>query len=249
MKEGGEIKIINKYTTQEHNNLYIETIKRLIGRLGYTLLVVNRLDYYGNTIPLGAFCNAVAFILYGFQRCNVFSNKDSFLWGIILLFGGLGQVTAGFLEFLKGRGFTTMVYLCYGFYCVSHYFLYIIPLKFGKYNVFGINFDEKSLCGFYGAWMIISIPITVSSIKINLCYVLQCLATTAFFVMRCFGEGFLRYGLMRHSAGIIQVIAGFISLYICINQLINESFRYQLLPSIPFQPDNEIDIIPDYQNN
>ena len=52
---------------------------------------------------------------------------------------------------------------------------------------------------------------------------------------------------MRHSAGILQVIAGFISLYICINQLINESFRYQLLPSIPFQPDNEIDIIQDYQ--
>ena len=247
MNEGEGIKIINKYNSQEHFNLDIETIKRLIKKLGYTLLVVNRLDYYGNTIPLGAFCNAIAFILYGFQRCNVFSNKDSFLWGIILLFGGLGQVTAGLLEFIKGRAFTTMVYLSYGFYCISHYFLYIIPIKFGAYNIFGINFDEKSLCGFYGAWMIISIPITVSSIKINLFYVLQCLATTAFFVLRCFGEGFLRYGLMRHSAGILQVIAGFISLYICINQLINESFRYQLLPSIPFQPDNEIDIIQDYQ--
>ena len=247
MNEGEGIKIINKYNSQEYYNLDIEKIRRLIKKLGYTLLVVNRLDYYGNTIPLGAFCNAVAFILYGFQRCTVFSNKDSFLWGIILLFGGLGQITAGLLEFIKGRAFSTMVYLSYGFYCISHYFFYIIPLKFGKYNIFGINFDEKSLCGFYGSWMIISIPITVSSIKINLFYVLQCLCTTAFFVMRCFGEGFLRYGLMRHSAGIIQVIAGFISLYICINQLINESFRYQLLPSIPFQPDNEIDIIQDYQ--
>ena len=243
------IRIINKNNTEEDYNLNIETIKRLVKRLGYSLIIVNRLDYYGNAIPLGAFCNSIAFILYGFQRCTVFREKDSFLWGIILLFGGLGQVTAGLLEFVKGRSFTSMIYLTYGFYCFSHFFLYIIPLKFGNYNIFGINFDERSLCGFYGAWMIISFPITISSIRTNLFYVLQCLATTAFFVLRCFGEGYFRYALMRHSAGILQVIAGFISLYICINQLINEAFRFQLLPSIPFHPDNEIDIIQDYKNN
>ena len=135
-----------------------------------------------------------------------------------------------------------MLYLTYGFYCLSHYFLYLIPLKFGKIHIFGINFDEPSLCGFYGAWMLLSLPITISSIRTNLFYVLQCLATTAFFVLRCFGEGFLRYGLMRHSAGILQVIAGFLSLYICINQLINEAFTYQLLPAFPLKRDNEIDI-------
>ena len=236
------IKIVNKNEMEEINELELDKIKRLTQKMGYSLLIVNRLDYYGNSIPLGAFCNAVAFILYGFHRCTIFNSKDTFLWGIILLFGGLGQVTAGFLEFLKGRTFTTMVYIAYGFYCFAHYFLYIMPLQFGKFNIFGINYDEASLCAFYGAWMIISLPITIASIRINLFYVLQCLATTAFFVLRCFGEGFLRYGLMRQSAGIIESIAGFISLYICINQLINEAFTYQLLPAINFQDDNEIDI-------
>ena len=237
------MKIVNKNSLElEYYELELDKIKRLTQKLGYSLIIVNRLDYYGNTIPLGAFCNAVAFILYGFHRCKVFNNKDSFLWGIILLFGGLGQVTAGLLEFLKGRTFTTMVYLVYGFYCFAHYFLYIIPFKFGQFNIFGINYDEASLCGFYGAWMIISLIITIASIRINLFYVLQCLATTAFFVLRCFGEGFLRYSLMRYAAGILEAIAGFISLYICINQLINETFTYQLLPSFPFQEDNEIDI-------
>ena len=235
-------KIIDKYDTEEYNNINIEKIKRLTRNLGYSLLIVNRLDYYGNTIPLGAFANAVAFILYGFHRCQVFKNKDTFLWGIILLFGGLGQVTAGLLEFIKARSFASMIYLTYGFYCFSHYFLYIMPLQFKNYFIFGINFDESSLCGFYGAWMIISIPLTVASIRTNLFYVLQCLATTAFFVLRCFGEGFLRYSLMRHAAGILEAIAGFVSLYICINQLINEAFRFQLLPAIPLTHDNEIDI-------
>ena len=231
------LKMNNKY-----NNQNIEKIKRLTKHLGYSILIVNRLDYYGNTIPLGAFSNAVAFILYGFHRCQVFNNKDSFLFGVILLFGGLGQVTAGLLEFIKARSFTSMIYLTYGFYCLSHFFLYIMPLQFKNYSIFGINYDELSLCGFYGAWMIISIPLTVASIRTNLFYVLQCLATTAFFVLRCFGEGFLRYSLMRHSSGILQAIAGFISLYICTNQLINEAFRYQLLPAIPLSHDNEIDI-------
>ena len=243
-----EVRIIEKNNTQDNIDLGIEEIKRLTHRLGYTVIMVNRLDYYGNAIPLGAFCNAIAFILYGFHRTKVFENTDTFLWGIILLFGGIGQVTAGLLEFIKGRTFTTTLYLSYGFYCLSHYSFFIMPMKFYYYNVLGINFNEPSLCAFYGAWMMISIPITISSIRTNLFFVLQCLATTAFFVLRCFGEGFLRYGLMRYSAGILQAIAGFISLYISINQLINEAFRFQLLPSIPFQPDNEIDIIQDYRN-
>ena len=243
-----EVRIIEKNNTQDNIDLGIEEIKRLTHRLGYTVIMVNRLDYYGNAIPLGAFCNAISFILYGFHRTKVFENTDTFLWGIILLFGGIGQVTAGLLEFIKGRTFTTTLYLSYGFYCLSHYSFFIMPMKFYYYNVLGINFNEPSLCAFYGAWMMISLPITISSIRTNLFFVLQCLATTAFFVLRCFGEGFLRYGLMRHSAGILQAIAGFISLYICINQLINEAFRFQLLPSIPFQPDNEIDIIQDYRN-
>ena len=117
-----------------------------------------------------------------------------------------------------------------------------MPLKFAQYNIFELNFDEDSLCGFYTAWMVISLPITIASIRTNLFYVLQCLATTAFFVLRCFGEGFIRYGLMRQSAGILQAIAGFISLYICINQLINEAFGFQLLPAINLNNDNEIDI-------
>ena len=234
--------------TIDNYKLNVEEIQKLTQVLGYNVIIVNRLDYYGNSIPLGAFCNAISFILYGFHRANVFKNKDSFLWGIILLFGGIGQITSGILEFIKGRTFTTMLYLSYGFYCLSHYGLYFTPLKFSIFGIYGINFDEPSLCGFYGAWLVISIPITIGSIKTNLFYVLQCIATSAFFVLRCFGEGFFRYGLMRQSAGILQAIAGFISLYICINQLVNEQFRFQFLPAFPLNKENEIDITQDYRN-
>ena len=219
----------------------LESIKKLSHKLRYTSIVVNRLDYYGNSIPLGAFCNAISFILYGFYRCKAYSTNDTFLWGVILLFGGLGQITSGILEFIKGRAFTTTLYLCYGFYCLSHYYIYILPIKFSKYNIFGINYNEINICAFYGAWAIISLPITFTSIKVNFFYFLQCQATSVFFILRCFGEGFGTYSVVRHSAGILQVIAGFLSLYICICQLINEQFGYQFLPAVPFIPNNEID--------
>ena len=231
---------------KENYDINIKKINQLVVNTGYNILIVNRLDYYGNSIPLGAFCNALSFILYGFQRANALKSKDSFLLGIILLYGGLGQTTAGLLEFIKGRTFTSTLYISYGFYCLSHFAYYFLPLLFAKFGVLGINFDEPSLCAFYGCWTVISIPITIGSIKTNLFFVLQCIATSAFFVLRCFGEGFLRYGLMRQAAGILQIIAGFISLYICINQLVNEQFRKQFLPSVPLQKDNEIDIVQDF---
>ena len=236
-------KLKDEYITTRDYDMDVEYIKRLVHKFGYTAIIVNRLDYYANSIPLGAFCNALAFILYGFQRCGVYKANDSFLWGLILLFGGIGQATAGFFEFLKGRSFPAALYLTYGFYCLSHFGTYIVPLQFKKYDIYGINYEHGSLAFFYGAWFLICLPIVICSLKTNAFFVLQTACTFVFFFLRWIGEIRDLYGLKNITTGIIEAIAGFISLYICINQLINEQFRRQLLPSFPLCVDNEIDII------
>ena len=217
----------------------IKELNQLVQSLGWRLINVNRLDYYSNTIPIGAFCNAVAFILFGFQLCDIFK-CDDFLNGVILIFGGLGQITTGILEFIKGRAFPCMVYFTYGLYCLSLFFI--------KINLFeGINFIDKDLTPFYSAWMIISIPITISSIKINLFYILHTLLTTAFFVLEVFGNGFDEKKVKEAASGVILAISGFISLYIFLNQIINEAMKFPMLPAIPIKPDNEVDITQDYR--
>ena len=253
-----EKKLKDEYgTPTQYGDFSLEYIKRLIQKFAYTAIIVNRLDYYGNAIPLGAFCNAIAFILYGFHRCNVYSTNDTFLWGLIFLFGGVGQITAGLLEFLKGRSFPATLYLTYGFYCLTHFATYIIPVKFKEFGIYGINNTRGSLAFFYGAWFFILIPIVLSSLKTNLFFLLQTVCTLLFYFFRFVGEidddkgedkkirHFIH--LRKNTAGIFEAIAGFISLYICINQLINEQFRTQLLPSIPLSADNEIDIIDESQ--
>ena len=210
--------------------------------MGYIQLSTNNLDYYANSIPIGAFCNSISFILYGFQLCKVFNNEDNFLYGVILIFGGIGQITSGILEFIKIRTFPSLVYLTYGFYCLS---LYIIKTD----NIFLGEASPKDLSAFYGAWMIISIPITISSIKINLLYVLHTFLTMAFFVLEVFGQGFKEDNVRNKTGGIILSISGFVSLYIFLNQVVNETLKFQFLPAIPFVPDNEIDIVADYKGN
>ena len=220
--------------------------KRLIGKFGSEVLNWHRMDYYANAIPLGSFCFALAFIIYGFYRCKVYKVNDTFLWSVILLFGGIGQCTAGFLEWCKGRAFPTALYLTYGFYCLSHYALYIIPPWFliNSNTSMLYNYTEDSLCAYYSAWVVISFAILIGSIRTNLLFLLQCLFTFGFFLLRAIGEGCGSLGTKRNAAGILQAIAGFFSLLICISQLLNnETFRRPVFPTCPITPYNEVDVM------
>ena len=96
---------------EDHNKILDNQIEYLLNKLKEQPIIVNRLDYYGNTIPLGAFCYAVSFILLGFYETKIFEKPDKFTYLVLLFFGGLGQITAGMLEYIKSRTFPTIVYL------------------------------------------------------------------------------------------------------------------------------------------
>ena len=220
---------------------------RLLKKFGSDVLVWNQLDYYANAIPLGSFCYAIAFIIYGFYRCKVYRVNDTFLWSVILLFGGIGQVTAGFLEWCKGRAFPTALYLTYGFYCLSHYAYYIIPpwFRINQNMSMLYNFTEDSICAFYSAWVVLAFGILLASVRTNLLFILQCLTGFCFFLLRAIGEGCGSLGTKRNAAGILQAISGFFSLLVCFSQLLNnETFHRPCFPTCPMSPYNEVDIMP-----
>ena len=228
------------------NGEYIHTnpIQQIMYKLERTALFVNRLDYFGNSIPIGAFCNAVAFIIFGFTRCHVFNVEESaninstFLPGIILIFGALGQITAGFLEFMKARSYSALLYLVLGFYCFSHFFV-----EYGDISeYFNINKgqrDEKAF--FFMAWFLIMLPLVLASLKINIFFLVQTGCTTLFFLFRWIGEFSEKRGLTEYTAGIFEIIAGFVSLYIFAYQLIDDEWHLQILPSITLDKANDID--------
>ena len=219
--------------------------KRLFAKMGREYLTCNRLDYYGNAIPLGSWCYALAFIIYGFYRCKVYRVNDTFLWAVILLFGGIGQVTAGFLEFCKGRGFPSALYLTYGFYCLSHYAGYTIPQWFNINQNYSMlyNFTEDSICAFYSGWVVLSFGLLLASVRTNCLYLCQCFTAFVFFLLRAVGEGYGSLGTKRNAAGILQAISGFFSLLLCFSQIINNETCYRpCFPTCPLSDYNDIDI-------
>ena len=231
-EKSGEIsqKVEDKNELEPQDN---QLLSDFLNRIKNTPAIINRLDYYPNSIPLGSFCFAVSFILYGFHEAKVHKAEDNFLYLIIFLFGGIGQLTAGIFEFIKSRTFPTVVYLLYGLYFISFFFC-----VYYQDNYF--NQDCKKI--FFGTWAGLSFPLLIGSFRTNIIYVLQNFSICAFFIIRCIGECKGWDVLNTTVSGILELVTGFSSLYLCFSQVLNEHFRCTIFPAFPLQKDNEIDI-------
>ena len=214
-----------------NNNDETQLYQDLIKKLQNTTVIASGSDYFPNAIPLGAFCFAISFILYGFYECKVHKAEDKFLYIVIFLFGGIGQLTAGVFEFIKSRVYTATLYLMYSLYFLSFFFT-------KKYNV-----QNESLKIFFGSWACLTAPLIILSTRINLFYLIQNAAAVAFFVIKCIGVSKDNNALKGTISGILELVAGFCSLYICYGQILNKQLKTQILPMIPLNKENEIDEI------
>ena len=77
----------------------------------------------------------------------------------------------------------------------------------------------------------------------NLFYLGQTSVALVLFVLRCIGQYKEKQKINENVFGILELITGFISLYIGINQTINESFDSDVLPNLSLSEDNKIDIV------
>ncbi len=218
-----------------------ENIRELLYKLERTALIVNRLDYFGNAIPIGAFCCAITFIILGFKQVHVFKNDDNnstFLSGLIIIFGCFGQITAGLLEYLKVRSFTALLYLTLGFFFFSDWFVEGTDFK----NIIVITEgDHEEKAFYFGAWFIIMLPLVLASLKTNIFFLAQTGSTLIFFLLRWIGEAADKKGLYDYASGIFQLIAGFVSFYIFCYQIIDEEWKKEILPVLPIDKGNDID--------
>jgi succinate-acetate transporter protein len=228
-------KIMYKVPQEKNIQNFNSNLDLFLYNIKYYSLLVNKLDTYGNSIPLGSFCFAISFILIGFKESKVNDEDDDFFYLIILIFGCIGQLIAGLLEYIKGRTFVSNLYLLYGLYFLSYYYFYHCSE--------GIDsFVEEIKPFYYGSWAVLSFPIFVGSVRSNVFYLVQNAVACTFFVVRCIGEYKEKPKMNEIVSGVLELVTGFVSLYICVNQIINESFRFKAIPSLPLSPDNEIDI-------
>ena len=224
----------NRDNTENDNGNENENENIILKKIEHSQLIVNQLDYYANSIPLGSFCFAITFILYGFHECKIHKQDDSILYTTILLFGGIGQITTGIFEYIKSRTFPCALYFIYGLYCLSFFLA-----KYSEHKIF----NEYNQRIFYGSWAFLIFPIYIGSFKTNIFLSIQILSTIIFFIVKCIGVCFDISALKEIVAGILELVAGFSSLYICFGQILNEHYNFQLFPAVPFMKNNDIDNI------
>ena len=224
----------NELDDLNEKDLRDKKMQHILNKLEHTPFLVNRLDYFGNSIPLGAFCFAVSFVLIGFIECGIFNKYDAFTFSVILLFGGIGQITSGIFEYIKSRTYPTILYLLYGLYFISFFIMY-----YYKDDIYDIGDNRKI---FFGTWAGLTFPLAIGSFQTNIIYILQTVTGCAFLVVRCIGESKNWEVLNTKVSGILELITGFSSLYLCFSQVLNEHYRCTILPTFPLNPDNEIDI-------
>ena len=162
--------------------------------------------------------------------------KDDFLYYILFLFGGIGQIISGIFEYFKGRTFPANLYLLYGIYFFSIYYFYYYDTG----NPLILDDDIKPF--FYVSWAVLSFPIFIGSIQSNLFFILQTFFAFAFFIVRCIGEYKNSSKLNELVSGILELVTGFISLYICVSQITNEALKFRAIPTVPMNQENDIDI-------
>ena len=188
---------------------------------------------YSNSVIIGSFCYSITFVCFGIYKSRIITDEYTNIWSLMAMYGGLGQITAGFLELNKKREFSSFLYLIYGIYCLTHYFLRILTDRFG----------EKDLCMFFLAFFLLSIPAIIYSIKINLFFLLQTSFGSLYFLMRCIGEGITEDILNEQISGVMMIISGVCSFYIFMSQMFNSVSNNVFLPTVPFDVNNNIDII------
>ena len=223
-------------STKKNMPIFEDPLDSILYNINKYVLLVNKLDHYGNSIPLGAFCFGISFIMIGLFECQAHKDPDKFFYIFLLLFGGCGQVIAGILEYIKGRSFASNLYLIYGIYFISLY-LVEYPNNNKKY------LPKDCYPFFYGSWAGLTFPLCVSSIKVNVMYVVQTVLGCLFFILRCIGESKNIEKINKYTSGVFELAIGVVSLYICFSQIINETLGFQLLPCIMLQEDNDIDLI------
>lgn len=206
---------------------------------------VLRKDYYADTIPFGCFCQAMVCILFGFYLCKTHPSDSPFHWINMFLFGAVGQITAGILEFLKGkhRTFSSSIFLIYGTYWLSYFVfktVFYVLYNQGQ-NIIGLGWHDKTLAFYFFAWLFVSIAIVISTIRTNYYLMFANLMFTLYLVLEGMGCASSSLHTKRNSSGILLIIAGFVYLIECIKHLVNLTAKREIIPSFKLANPNGID--------
>ena len=173
-------------------------------------------------------------IIFGLHLAGVYAN-NSLVFTEMVLVGGIGQLTSGIFEFIKGRSYMASVFLTYGIFCLTQFALWYVDVR-----EYVIQSNHSSMAHYYFFWIIITLLIMVCGFRSNMFFVIMQGLQAVMFLLLTIGEG-TKEGVINKVGGGFAVAAGVVGMYIGMGQIINEANGKMVVPMIPFCSDNGID--------
>jgi len=175
-----------------------------------------------NPAPLGLIAFGLTTSLLNLKNAQLIdtSNSLSMIFAMGIFVGGLAQVIAGILEFIKGNTFEFTAFISFGFFWITFVFI----------NVFAVLgwspvVDHASVAAYLMFWGIFSAGMLVHTFKKNLMLVMLFILLVIQFSLLALAELLEFKGhtgtasILTRVAGFEGLIAGLIAIYTSIAEL------------------------------
>ena len=212
-------------STKRPEKMLTSSVPPLITQLETKVLTVKPIDTSANSVPIGCITFAMNIVLYGFYMVN-FYQFNPILMAELFLVGGLGGITAGSLEFFKGRSsFLVSFFYCYGFWSLNVFTIAYFNLD----KWIGVGEDGDSLAAFTFFWLLASGMIFFGSFRTNVVFIICTGCMFIMFFLEVIYHSVDKLGV-RKAAGVFGIIGGVCGLYIGMGQILAQEFNREIFP-------------------
>ena len=175
-----------------------------------------------NPAPLGLAGFALTTILLNLQNAGVYE-LSAMIMGMGVFYGGIAQIIAGIMEYMRGNTFGTVAFVSYGSFWLSLVFIWAAP-------VMGLPAADATSMGCYLAmWGVFTFALFIGTLKGNTVGKLVFGSLIVLFALLALAN-FSGSHAVHTVAGIVGIICGGCALYEAAAVVINEKHGRQVLP-------------------
>lgn len=189
-----------------------------------TAAVPTKKSGIANPSPLGLLAFGMTTVLLNIHNAGIISDLTIVVAAMGFALGGLAQIIAGIMEFIKGNTFGATAFTAYGLFWWSLVVIW--------WNPFGVGAADNVSMGFYLLlWAIFTCFMFIGTLKHNRISQIVFGSLTVLFLLLAIGD-FADSGVVKIIAGVVGIICGLSAIYSAVGQIVNAEFDKKIFPLI-----------------
>ena len=181
-----------------------------------------------NPAPLGLMGFGMTTVLLNLHNAGLWE-VGSMILAMGLFYGGMAQIIAGIMEFVKGNTFGTTAFISYGAFWLTLVFLLMAP-EFGWWD----GPEKGALVAYLTMWGLFTFFMFLSTLRLNRSVQTIFLSLTVLFFLLAIRDA-TDSDIVGKIAGIEGIFCGASAIYLAMAEVINEYYGRTVLPIGPMR--------------